>query len=232
MDGGEYQKIILARPPCQAWGVEPTEKKVAVTASIQTIVNKVITRFDFDFAESSAIETAVEDVQTYTLKGDSDVRNIKRLKYGLRAIVLDQYTDIEHDEFMSNRESTTTSPHHWYVSGISNSFPDVTIVGTVTAGDDILYSYSMKNLAINRFPDEWSTVIILGVENDLFGAAGMVSSEKNFRTADPILFNERFETEVARMIDNYERRRGQEAPIPMQKSWKAKNRRRDRLHGY
>lgn len=230
----EYTNVILARPAGQAWKGSATEKKKAVAVTIDTALNTIIVAFDFPFVLDQKIdETTVADQADYVLKGNnSDARDIMSITFGSDNNLLDKKSTQEHDDWISGQSVIPTDTGYWVPLGERQGFPLIKFVGTPSGETDFSYRYRKKNMDVDEFPDVWSGVLIAQVEAELFGSAGMASSEKNFRTADPALFMRTAEKKLMDMIDDYSREAGDQQNYPADLRTRNKNRRRNAKFGY
>lgn len=228
----EYTDLILARPPCTAWSVTDTMKKTAVVGALPMALDMICNEYDFPFVVDEAEETATTS-QTYTLKGrDDDARDIVSIRYGSSKSLLDKYTQAQSDEWRSGQSDDTTAPQFWIRIADNNGFPQIELVGTVTSGTILYYRYRKSNLTVEMFPKAWSFVLVSAIEALLFGTVNVASNAKGMQAVNPLVFNEKFDDDLAKMIDNYERGGGGDQVPPLSSQWKNKNRRRNDLHGY
>lgn len=225
MNSGDFLTMMLNLPRIVAWGGAKNQKEKLIKLMSEIAANRIAAAYDFDFVMDEAEETAVVDTQTYTLKGNSsDCRDVINVRYGDNSLLLNKWTSTEVDDFLSNtttRSGSTTStvsPTYFFVSGIENGFPRITIGGTIAAGQTIKYRYRRKNITIHEFPDEFLDVLqeetLSGIFPGDFGLRGAA------------------ERSLGQMIDDYNKRGGQDQRPPMSASWRAKNRRRNWLHGF
>lgn len=229
-----FMDIIISRPACSAWEASPDSIKQAVGSAVDMAMAQILVAYDFPFTMDEATATGIGDQATYTLKGNkSDCREVIRIRWGSTSILLTQYTKKEYYQLISGRSTVPTSVTLWYLVGVDNGFPQISVDGTpAESGDTITYEYRLSQMKIARFPELWAWVVIAMAEAELFGTSGMASAEKHFRTADPVLFTRKGQDALSDMIDDYSRKGGQESPRPDSAWWKTQNRRRDRLYGY
>lgn len=234
MDKQGYTDVIIKRPASQAWAAEPTEKKDAIEATLDTALNTIIVAFDFPFVLDQKVdEITVADQAEYVLKGNnSDGRDIMSITFGSDNNLLDKKTTQEHDDWISGLSTLPADTGYWVPLGERQGFPLIMFIGTPSGETTFSYRYRKKNIRVSEFPDVWSGVLIAQVEAELFGSAGMASSEKNFRTADPALFMRTAEKKLMDMIDDYSREAGDQQNYPADLRTRNKNRRRNALFGY
>ena len=230
----DFIDIIISRPACQAWEGEVASKKKAVGGAVDMAMAQILLAYDFPFTMDEATETGVADQATYTLKGNnSDCREVIRIRWGSTSTLLTQYTTKEYYQLTSGRSSVPSTVNLWYVAGVDNGFPEISVDGTPAEdGDTIKYEYRRSQMKVASFPEVWAWVVVAMAEAELFGTSGMASTEKHFRTADPVLFRRKGKDALSDMIDDYSRKGGQESPPPISNWWKRQNQRRHRLGGY
>lgn len=226
--------IILSRPACQAWEASNASKKQAAGSAVDMAMAQILVAHDFPFTMDEATETGVGDQATYTLKGNhSDCREVIRIRWGSKSTLLTRLTKKEYYEMISGRSTVPSTVNVWVQIGVDNGFPEITVDGTPAEdGDTIYYEYRLSQMKIARFPEIWSWVVVAMAEAELFGTSGMASTERHFRTANPILFTRKGKDALLNMIDDYTRKGGQESPAPISNWWKRKNQRRSKLGGY
>ncbi len=224
MTSGDFLELMLNLPRIVAWKAAKTPKQKLIRLISKSAADRIAADYDFDFVIGEGEETAT-DTNDYTLKGNSsDCRDVINVRYGDNSLLLNKWTREEVDDFLSNTTTvsgsttSTVSPTYFFVSSIENGFPRITIGGTVAAGQSIKYRYRRKNIKIREFPDEFLDVL---QEETL---SGIFPSDLALRSAA--------ERSRGQMIDDYNKRGGQDQRPPMSAAWRAKNRRRNRLHGF
>lgn len=228
----EIQSLILARPAAISWSTTEAEKKKAIEHSVDMALNMIASSFDWPFIMDDFYETATS-AQTYTLKGrKNDARDIVNVRYGSTKNLLYKYTPVEADEALSGSSSTSSSPTHWIRLGDNNGFPQIEIVGTVTAGDLIYYRFRRTNLTIGMFPDPWTFVLVSAIEKLIFGTVNVVSGEKGIQAVNPAVFHQQYQRDLNLMKDDYSRGGGEDQGLPVTRAMKQRNRSRNALPGY
>lgn len=234
MERQEYIDAVISRPAAQAWQADAPEKKKAVEASIDIALNRVLTAFDFPFVVDNASGTTEANVADYVLKGNnSNARDIISIRFGSDNNLMDEKSLLEHDDWMSGQSTTPSTTGYWVQIGEQQGFPLIHFVGTPSGETTFNYRYRIKELDIANFPKVWHGVIIALIESELFGSAGVASSEKQFRSANPALFVEIADRRLAQMIDDYSKHGGDvDQNYPTDLRWRKKNRRRNAMFGY
>lgn len=230
----DFIDIIISRPACSAWEATNASKKKAAGSAVDMAMAQILVAHDFPFTMDEATATGVGNQNTYTLRGNnSDCREVIRIRWGSTSTLLTQYTKKEYYELTSGRSTVPSTVNLWYLVGVDNGFPEISVDGTPAEdGDTITYEYRLSQMNIERFPKIWAWVVVAMAEAELFGTSGMASTEKHFRTANPVLFTQKGKDALTKMIDDYSRKGGQESPRPDSAWWKYRNRLRNRLNGY
>lgn len=230
----DFIDIIISRPACSAWEASKATKKKAASNAVDMAMAQILVAHDFPFTMDEATEAGVGDQATYTLKGNnSDCREVIRIRWGSLSTLLTQLTKKEYYQLTSGRSTVPSSVNVWYLKGVNNGFPEIVVDGTPAEdGDTITYEYRLSQMKVASFPELWAWVVVAMAEAELFGTAGMASTERHFRTADPVLFRRKGKDALSNMIDDYSRKGGQESPRPDSAWWKYRNWLRSRLHGY
>lgn len=236
-----YIEALTSRPACVQWKADPGVKKKAIENALSETFHRLSAVFDWPFVLGEHYFTPTANEDTYILRGkDNDCRDVISVRNG--TYLLKKTTIAAYDEFISSASYTDesnqivstipTTPAMWVLVGNVGGFPQIKICGPPATTSDVWYRYRRKNLTAKEWPDTWAYVLIVNVEASLFGSGAPYNADLQFRPTDPAWFDRRAERALYEMIDNFERGGGEDDSLPLSRKWKAKFRRRNRLHGF
>jgi hypothetical protein len=158
-------KVVASLPQAKDVG-EMAYWEEVTPSFVNLVIEQVVANYDWDFImDEYSTVTSVSGQADYTLTGrNNSLRDIVSIRYGTEKTVLSKMRTLDADEALQNSPSISSVSSWFQALRDAQGFPIVTLIATPTATGDILrVRYRVKNIPLDRFPEEFNYVIAYGV---------------------------------------------------------------------